>query len=190
MSGIVSRRTSQSSPLRIAEVLFGEGEGRLGLTICPGKKDAYMGWDRNLDDDLRVIRHWGAGTVISLIEPHEFTLLLVSDLGEAAMRMGMAWIHLPIRDVNVPDHRFESGWQTVGPAIHQRLDAGERILIHCRGGMGRTGLVAARILVERGCAPRDAIHRVRAVRPGAIETRAQEEYVSALQGKRNGVTVD
>lgn len=102
----------------------------------------------------------------------------------------MFWIHLPVRDVDVPDERFEHGWLTVGQEVHQRLDAGERILIHCRGGLGRTGLVAARILVERGCAPRDAVHRVRAVRPGAIETRAQEQYVLALQVQRQEASDD
>lgn len=190
MSVLSRKQTSQTSPLRIAEVLFGEREGRLGLTLCPGKKDEGRGWDRDLEDDLRLIRNWGASTVISLIEPHEFDLLQVSELSDSAIRMGMCWIHLPVRDVDVPDERFEHGWLTVGQEVHQRLDAGERILIHCRGGLGRTGLVAARILVERGCAPRDAVHRVRAVRPGAIETRAQEQYVLALQVQRQEASDD
>lgn len=186
MSILTKNQTSQSSPLRIAEVLFGEREGRLGLTICPGKKEECRGWDRDLNEDLRAIRNWGASTVVTLIETHEFNLLQVPALGEAVTRLGIQWIHLPIRDVDVPDERFDRGWQAVGPEIHQGIDAGERILIHCRGGLGRTGLVAARILVERGCAPRVAIHRIRAVRPGAIESRAQEEYVLAQkeQGKQ------
>lgn len=190
MSVLVMTQTSLSSPLRIAEVRFGEREGRLGLTICPGKKDEGRGWERDLEDDLRAIRNWGASTVLSLVETHEFDLLQVPALGDAVIRMGMRWIHLMIRDVDVPDERFELARQTVGLEIHQRIDAGERILIHCRGGLGRSGLVAARILVERGCAPRDAVHRVRAVRPGAIETRAQEEYVFAFQAQQEGAPDD
>lgn len=186
MSVMTRLQTSQSSPLRIAEVRFGEREGRLGLTLCPGKKDPHNGWDRDLQEDLRVIRNWGASMIISLIEPHEFSLLQVPEFGDSAAHVGISWIHLPIRDVDVPDERFESGWNAVRPEIHHRLGTGERILIHCRGGLGRTGLVAARILVERGCLPRDAVHRVRAVRPGAIETLAQEQYVLALQEKKTG----
>lgn len=179
MSTLPIEQDSQNSPLRIAEVLFGEKEGRLGLTLCPGKKDLPYKWNRDLGEDLRVVRHWGAGTVLTLIEDHEFELLQVPRLGEAVEGLGMRWIHLPIRDVNVPDHRFAAGWAAAGPEVHQRIRAGERVLIHCRGGIGRTGLVAALILVERGCDPRDAIHRVRAVRRGAIETTAQEQYVLA-----------
>ena len=51
------------------------------------------------------------------------------------------------------------------------------MLVHCRGGLGRAGTIAARLLIELGIEPATAIERVRAVRPGAIETRAQEEYV-------------
>jgi ADP-ribosyl-[dinitrogen reductase] hydrolase len=38
-------------------------------------------------------------------------------------------------------------------------------------------MVSARLLVESGAAPEDAIARVRAARPGAIETRDQENWV-------------
>ena len=177
MSRLPILHDSQSSPLIIAEVCFGENQGRLGLTLCPGKKDHAYGWDRDLAEDLRIIRKWGTGTVLTLVEDHEFQLLDVLSLGDDVLAMGMSWFHLPIRDVDVPDDRFEAKWLTVGPQIHRQIDGGERVLIHCRGGIGRTGLVAALILVERGCPPRDAIHRVRAVRRGAIETRAQENYV-------------
>ena len=177
MSTLPIMRDSHVSPLVIAEVLFGDREGRLGLTICPGKKDAAAGWNRDIETDLRAIRNWGASTVLTLIEDHEFALLQVQEMAVGVQSLGMDWIHLPIRDVDVPDERFEFGWKSIGPELHRRIDAGERVLIHCRGGIGRTGLVAGLILVERGCDSRDAIHRVRAVRRGAIETRAQEDYV-------------
>lgn len=70
-----------------------------------------------------------------------------------------------------------AGSCTQARKIHHRLDRGERILIHCRGGLGRTGLVAGRIMVERGFQVQQAIRRIRTVRPHAIETRAQEAYV-------------
>ena len=184
----IKAKTSIDSPLNIAELEISQTGGRLGLTLCPGKKDLPYRWDRDLTMDMQVIRAWGASTVITLIEDHEFSLLAVSNLGNQVDAMGMAWLHLPIRDVDIPDHRFELGWKAAGPLLHQQLDAGERILIHCRGGMGRTGLVAGRILVERGMAPHDAIREVRAARPRAIETRAQEQYVLDTNSvKKNNV---
>ena len=172
-------RTSDTSPLAIAELRVDRSGACLGLTICPGKKDRRAGWDRDLHKDLVAIRDWGASTVVTLIEDHEFRLLGIDTLGEQVGRLAMQWVHLPIRDVDVPDIRFESAWTTEGPALHRRIDNGERVLIHCRGGLGRTGLVAAMILVERGTEPREAIRRVREVRPHAVETTEQERYVLA-----------
>jgi ADP-ribosyl-[dinitrogen reductase] hydrolase len=170
-------KDSASSPLRIAELALGKDEGCLGLTLCPGKKDFQRAWNRDLEADLRVILEWGASTVVTLLEAHEFEFLKVSRLGERIQELGMRWIHLPIRDVDIPDRRFEEAWRTAGPDIHHRLRNGEKIVIHCRGGVGRSGLVAGLILVERGCAPRTAVAQVRSARPGAIETPAQEAYV-------------
>jgi len=161
----------------IAEVPVAPSTGFLGLTICPGKKDAGSHWDRDLYTDLQVIHDWGATTVVTLIEDHEFQMLDVEDLEAEVRELGMDWLHLPILDVSVPDQHFEQSWRTAGETVHHRLDAGERILIHCRGGLGRTGLVAGLILVERGILPQEAIHQIRAVRQHAIETFEQEDYV-------------
>lgn len=178
-------KTSRNSPLQLAEILLGKEEGRLGLTLCPGKKDPAYQWDRDLRTDVKAIRAWGASTVVTLIEHHEFQLLAIETLEQEVRSHGMDWWHLPIRDVDVPDALFEEAWEAAGTELHGRLDAGDRILIHCRGGLGRTGLVAGRILVERGCDPRTAIHRVRVVRPHAIETAAQDRYV--LAGKEMSI---
>jgi protein-tyrosine phosphatase len=76
-----------------------------------------------------------------------------------------------------PGRKIRTVVKVSGPAIHERLDAGQRVLIHCRGSLGRTRLVAGLVLVERGFDARSAIHRVRAARPHAIETAAQERFV-------------
>ena len=161
----------------IAEVPVAPSTGCLGLTICPGKKDAGSNWDRDLYTDLQVIHDWGATTVVTLIEDHEFQMLEVDDFEAEVRAFGMEWLHLPILDVSVPDHHFEQSWRAAGDSVHHRLDAGERILIHCRGGLGRTGLVAGLILVERGILPEEAIRQIRAVRRHAIETSEQKDYV-------------
>ena len=55
-------------------------------------------------------------------------------------------------------------------ALLARLRDGESIVLHCKGGLGRTGMVAARLLVELGCMPEEAIVAVRQARSGTIET--------------------
>ncbi|CAN1535425.1 DraG ADP-ribosylglycohydrolase [Sphingomonadaceae bacterium] len=176
-------RTSQSHPLQIANIQLPDGHGRIGITFCPGKyQPAAMtgGWARDLDSDLAAIQHWGASAVVSLIEPHEMQALQVPHLGEAVTQRHMHWYHLPITDVSVPDAQFEAQWQRASAELRHMLHAGFSVLVHCRGGLGRAGMIAAALLVELGEPAPSAIARVRQARPGAIETRAQEAYVTGL----------
>ncbi len=163
--------------------------GVVGLTLCPGKKDraaATGAWDRDLDTDLDAVAGWGARAVVSLVEDHELSLLGVEALGREVRRRKMVWFHLPIRDAGVPDRDFERRWRSAGPELRARLLAGERILVHCRGGLGRTGTIAARLLVELGMAAEEAIRSVRRARTGAIENDRQEDYVRSLPRRRAG----
>lgn len=176
-------RTSADSPLQIATIPVGKNGGRIGLTICPGKKGPSIfgpPWDRDLTTDVEVISAWDASLVLTLIEPYEFGLLCVNGLPEAVRNAGMVWHHAPIPDGSVPASAFEAAWQTIGPHISERLREGRSVVVHCRGGLGRAGIVAAMLLVMMGEDPKRAIDRVRAVRPGAIETPAQEAYVLGL----------
>ena len=177
------KMTSQSHPLHIDGIKMLGSWGMLGITFCPGKKDAhsYSGvWDRDLDADLDLIQAWPAAAVVTLIEPHEFELLEVEGLGEGVMQRGMRWYQLPIRDVSVPDAQFERQWEAAGKELFQILKQGDSIVVHCRGGLGRAGLVVARLLIETGFPADKAIRGVRAARPGAIETKEQENYLLRL----------
>ena len=175
-----SARTSLSHPLQIDELSIDGIDGLIGLTLCPGKTDPYgltASWKRDLAADMDVIVEWGASAVVSLIEDSEFGLLQVSDLGPAIERAGMTWSHMPIRDINAPGEAFERRWDKKGEEIKNSLYVGEKVLLHCRGGLGRAGTAAARILVEFGYAPGAAIESVRRARPGTIENNVQERYV-------------
>lgn len=179
-------RTSITDPISIHELPCGAGS--LGLTFCPGKKGASVygpAWDRDLGLDLAAVREWGAKTVVTLMEAHELEMLKVPDLGTQTEALGMEWFCLPIVDVNVPDERFEQRWTYYGHLLRSRLRDGHKIVLHCRGGRGRTGLIAARLLVEFGCDPDEAIRTVRKVRDGAIETWHQEENVLSTQSIGN-----
>lgn len=182
------KRTSLTHPLQIAAVSAGPGFGRVGLTFCPGKYDpsAMTGsWERDLNLDLDAIRDWGAAAVVTLCEQQELARLRVEQLGEAVTQRNMAWFHLPIVDASTPDEKFERQWEVSGKELRALLRAGRDVLVHCKGGLGRTGLIAARLLVELGSTPELAISRVRTARPDAIEKGAQKEYVLRLHPKSN-----
>lgn len=175
-------KTSTTHPLEIAMVSLPEGNGVVGITFCPGKCDiqAHNGpWTRDLPLDLGTLRAWGANALITLLEEHEFDLLHVRELGEMAESAGLEWHHLPIPDMAAPGWHFERRWVYSGVRLRRLLRRGGRVVVHCRAGLGRAGAIAARLLVELGVPPAEAISQVRKVRPGAIQTPEQEHHVYA-----------
>lgn len=173
---MAAARTSHTHPLQIAEVRASPLHGRIGITFCPGKHDhfAHTGaWERDLGIDMDAIAAWGAKRVLTLVEPAELSALKVPQLGLEIRRRGIAWHHLPIADYSVPAQAFEQQWITQGREIREMLRNGDNLLVHCKGGLGRAGMIAARLLVELGMDPEEAIHAVRHARKGAIETPGQ-----------------
>ncbi len=178
------RRTSQSSPLRVdflPEAATGL-PGRIGLTIAPGKKGAGMDgeWDRDVDVDLARLRDvHGASVLVSLCEPHELTFLHIPDLWDRARAAGLQVEAYPFVDGGVPPSH---AW--LFPLVEALLQAaaeGRTVVIHCRGGLGRSGLVAACALVARGEGADRAMEIVRAARCAAIERDSQEEFVRTFE---------
>jgi len=182
-----------SSRLRIGEVSIPGTGGVIGMTLCPGKKGPSTRsarlWDRDLAADLLRIRRWGAEAVVTLMEHHELVMLEVGGLGQAVAAGGMRWFHMPIVDTQAPNEAFELRWNDYGPQLRVILADGGRVLLHCRGGLGRTGLVAARLLIEFGVSVGEAVRTVRAARPHTIETVAQEGYLEGLGDGPSGVGV-
>jgi protein-tyrosine phosphatase len=175
-------RTSQDYPLNIDFVSAPDSSGRIGMTFCPGKKQrgAMTGdWCRDLTLDLDAIQVWGASVIVNLMEDHEMVELDVQDT-ERHLPAGIDYMRLPIPDYGVPDLAWHAQWQVEGALLRDRLRVGESIVLHCKGGLGRTGMVAARILVELGCAPEESILAVREARDGTIETEGQEVYVRGV----------
>ena len=177
-------RTSQSHPLRIAIVRPTPAHGRIGITFCPGKKDpdAWTGaWHRDLFVDLDAIKKWGAALVVTLVEQHELENLEVPELGAMVRSQGMEWLHLPIRDLSIPSASFETEWRRQGEYIRSLLRNRFDVVVHCKGGLGRAGTIATRILIELGETPQKAIDAVRAVRPHAIDEGVQERFVLEIK---------
>jgi ADP-ribosyl-[dinitrogen reductase] hydrolase len=177
-------RTSLTHPLQIAAVSPGADLGRIGITFCPGKQQpvaATGAWCRDLGLDIAAIAEWSAAAVVTLVENHELETLKVTGLSDEVARHHMDWVHAPIPDVSTPDASFETAWLEIGEGLRQRLRAGFDIVVHCKGGLGRAGMIAARLMVELGIPADRAIAEVRKVRHGAIETAAQERHVLACR---------
>jgi protein-tyrosine phosphatase len=95
---------------------------------------------------------------------------------EAKKRL-INWVHLPIADMDIPKNDTLNGLNKIRPKLFEAIKTDRSIAIHCMGGLGRSGTVAAIILADLGMPIRSTLEVVRRFRPGAIETRGQENFV-------------
>ena len=170
--------------LIIDSVTVPGARGRIGMCSCPGSRRAQsLDYDPTLHllEDLRSIGRFNARILVTLMEERELDNIGVHTLPIEARRLGLTWMHLPIVDMSVPTTAFERRWDSAGAELRDTLLGGEHIVLHCWAGLGRTGTIAAKLLVEFGLDPLEATYQVRAARAGAIQSRAQEKYVKKLK---------
>ncbi len=161
--------------------------GSIGLSACPGSFFVFSSDGDPMEDlpkDLDHIKDWGASGVVTLLEEHEMHRLGLADLAEEVENRDMWWMHLPIRDMKPPPKDFEMLWFSAGPKLHESLRRGDKFVIHCLAGLGRTGTIAAKLMIELGVKPKDAISTIREVRPKSIQTWRQKFYVQRCKPRR------
>ena len=146
--------------------------GRLIFTPCPGTKDS------SIDSALSTLQQAGADAVLTLMPSAELELNAASELPALCAAQGLAWLHLPVADEQVPQAYFDAAWPAAMAQIAELLAADKAIAIHCKGGSGRTGLIAARILIELGIARSEAVSLVQALRPKAIQHPAHAGWIA------------
>ncbi len=188
--------TSTSNPLYVAEVPQDllrslRATGRLGMTLLPGKQGKALmasgSHARDLTTDLEGLRSlYGGGIMVSLIEPQEYRdwgLGSLDEYSEALVRCDFELRSLAIPDMGVPGSHQAAQWRDLVLEVTSRLRAGEKVIVHCLGGLGRTGMLVGCVLVELGLEPEEAVRVTRAARPGAIQTSGQEREIRRYEEK-------
>lgn len=151
-----------------------QDDAALILTPCPGTKGV------SLRDSLAQLKAQGAEAVVTALTMDEMVSKDVQQLEEISQSLSMKWFHLPIEDDNIPDGDFATQWRAVSPELHEILDNNGKIVMHCLGGSGRTGLLAAHLLLEKGWQIDTIVNKVQALRPGAYTKPLQVEYIQTL----------
>ena len=148
--------------------------GALGLTILPGRKD----YSRSIDEDLKQLKEQGVDVVIPLITDDELDHFGVGDLLDNYIDHGFQVYRLPIMDQLTCS---EEEMRDMATRLDLLLGANKKIMIHCVGGLGRSGMIAAAYLKYRGLSYEKAITAVRNSRgPRAIESTEQEEFIKRV----------
>jgi hypothetical protein len=145
------------------------GDGILALSPVPGRGGDYGA-------DLEHLREWQPAMVISMTTEAEMIASGARDLGQDLRDSGTRWVHLPVEDFAAPGPDVSAQWPEVSLAARRALEGGGRVLIHCKGGCGRSGMAALRLMVDAGEPTAEALAHLRRVRPCAVETQEQMDW--------------
>jgi len=147
----------------------GPWPGRLALAARPRGGE----W---LEDEIANWRHNGVNTVFSLLTAEEEHDLDIDKESAEVRAHGMNFLNFPILDRQVP--ASEKDLEKALGKLDRELKAGRNVVLHCRQGIGRTGLVAACLLLTKGIGPDTAVQQLTAARGLEIpETPEQRRWI-------------
>jgi hypothetical protein len=146
------------------------------LALCP-----LTGRGGNYASDLAKVRAWVPDIVLTMVETQE--LAAKGAAGFGADVAPAVWLHLPVVDYQVPDASQAGDWAAIEAQILASLAQGARVLIHCMGGCGRSGMAFLQVMIAAGEPPDLALARLREVRPCAVETEAQMAWATGRAHK-------
>ena len=154
------------------------------MTLCPGKYQpvAQTGsWDRQLALDVETLDEYNTDLLVSLITDEDMEVLRVIDLPHVVNANGIDWAHLPFADSTAPTTEWLEQAEPVFNRILTSITEGERVVIHCMGGLSRAGTFVAIYFYRRGLTMEEAITKVRLERSPACINVQQEEFLFKVE---------
>jgi protein-tyrosine phosphatase len=152
--------------------IHGPWLGRLAITARPRGAD----W---LDEEFEALRSSGIDVLVSLLEPAEAAELGLAMEAVAAQSAHLRFVNFPIPDRSIPAHLMET--QQMLKDLRTELNSGHNVAIHCRQSVGRSGLIAAALLISEGIDDQKAVQDVTRARGLEVpETPAQLSWLAAL----------
>lgn len=153
---------------------------RLGLKPCGEIALSRMpGSVTRIEEDVAEIVALNCACVLTLVPQEELIRHGGDRLSSLLLNEGIEWHHFPIVDYATPLPSQDQAWSELSERLHDHLNDNRTILIHCFAGVGRSGMIALRLLVEHGANPLEALNQIRNVRPGAVERPAQYDWAIA-----------
>lgn len=145
--------------------------GSLGVMSRPRGGD----W---LAEEVSALARCGVTMIVSALEPAEVKELEIAEEPALATAAGLSFLSVPIPDRGVPPDSTAAS--TATDRIASTLLSGGRVVVHCRQGIGRAGLIACAVLTRLGYTIPEAIAAVSKARGRDVpETDEQKRWLQS-----------
>jgi len=131
-----------------------------------------------IEDEFSGLRTLGVDHVVSLLEPAEQFEIGLAEEEALCTKNKIRYSSFPIPDRGLPntDQAIEFATQ-----LYDWIRAGEHVVIHCRAGIGRTGTIAAAVLIQADYSPNEALQLISDARGVEVpDTDEQSHWVAQV----------
>jgi protein-tyrosine phosphatase len=143
--------------------------GRIAIAAAP---DAD-----NMIQEISNMQEEKVEFVLSLLQADEASQIGLANEELILEAAGIEFAQIPIADFGVPENGSEIDSVVLDMARY--LETGGSLVVHCRGGIGRSSMVVSAILTHLGVKSNDALRHVEKARGLRVpETTAQREWVT------------
>lgn len=138
---------------------------------CPGTKEV------NIESTIAQLKEQGVNAILSMMVAEEMKKLHAENLPEMCKQNNIQWFNMATDDHKIPGEDSLSQWQQDKTNLVEVINQGGKVAVHCKGGVGRTGIGVAMLLLELGRNAEQAVAEVKALRPGAFESTQTVEFI-------------
>jgi protein-tyrosine phosphatase len=132
-----------------------------------------------LSAEIKQLGSMGFDTLVCLLTQEEISLLGLEKEKEECASRNIKFIHFPVADFGVPGEMQEM--ISLAEALNAEISKGKKVIAHCRGGIGRSSLLACALLMQQGITCKEAIALVSKKRDRKVpETAEQEAWLEKL----------
>lgn len=147
--------------------------GSLFIMPCPS--------GNNLRGDIKAYRARDVDVIVSMLASDEENMLGLSRESTECADVGIAFVSCPIVDFGLPDPTI---YDVLVDQITDRLRAGQKVAVHCRAGIGRSGMVTAGVLIALGADADTAVVQITNARGISIpDTVEQGKFIAEYQAR-------
>lgn len=116
--------------------------------------------DEFLEEDIIHFSNQKLNILVSLLTREESFDLGLQNEKSICEKYTIDFISFPIIDRSVPTEKQTIQIKELAKNLEEKIHQNEKIIIHCRGGIGRAGMLCSAILIEQGYDTREAIEKI------------------------------
>jgi protein-tyrosine phosphatase len=130
-----------------------------------------------IEDEFKNIANEGIDRIVSLLEVHESYEVGLENEQSLTEKNGMDFVSYPIKDRGLPTSVSE--YSIFTKRLYHEAAGGLNTVVHCRAGIGRTGIIAAGVLLHCGFDPLEAFDCISSKRGVSVpDTQEQIDWVT------------